>query len=247
MKNRTNHRLFLEMRRGFTLVELLVSSAIFSSILIISIGSLFTAQAVNSRLQESQVILEGVNLASEVIARDLRYSSDIHCDNTAVPEATHDISGLVYITEGAQGPASIRYSDRLHCPFPTGGDVVVFKPISPLVGTTNAAFDRISYYLKVSTLPNNATSGSIIRREFPSGGTSREYQITPTDVNITQFSVFAKGVNTALGASDVGGATDFNQPLVSFSVSGITMPVDPKTEPVPFSLQTSVSPRGLDN
>lgn len=212
--------------RGFTLVELLVASSIFTSVLIIAVGALFSAQAINTKLQETQVILDGVNLATEVISREIRYGSEFHCDN-ATPTP---------ITIG-----------RLSCAYPNGGTVLVFQPASKLAGSLDSTLDRVSYSLG-EVRYNNATSGVVFREEYP-GGTAivRTYQVTPTDVDVQNLIFYATGANSSSGALDVGGTTDEDQPSITLTVSGVTVPSKQNVEPVTFNLQTSISARGLDN
>jgi prepilin-type N-terminal cleavage/methylation domain-containing protein len=213
--------------KGFTLVELLVSSAIFSTVLIISIGALFSAQAINTRLQETQIILDGVNLATEVMARDIRYGSDFHCE-AAFP--------LVHAT-----------SSRIGCDYPgSPGTVLVFKPAVRLSGTTDYTQDRVAYSVQDVTY-SGVTRGVIIKVEYPFGAQARTYQVTPSDVNIRSLIFFVKGANSSNGAIDVASAFDYDQPTVTLSISGITVPSKTTVPAVEFSLQTSVTSRGLDN
>lgn len=226
MRLPVNIKKILRAPRGFTLVELLVASSIFTSVLIIAIGALFSAQAINTRLQETQIILDGVNLAMEVVSRDIRYGSEFHCEN-ATPTP---------ITVG-----------RLGCVYPDGGTVLVFKPTTRLAGSLDPTLDRISYSLGEVDF-NNTQSGVVFREEYP-GGTSivRTYQVTPTDVNIGVLIFYVKGANSSSGIIDVGGLSDNDQPLITMSISGVTVPSKQNVDPVRFNLQTSISSRGLDN
>jgi prepilin-type N-terminal cleavage/methylation domain-containing protein len=213
--------------RGFTLVELLVSAAIFSTVLIISIGALFSAQAINTRLQETQIILDGVNLATEVMSRDIRYGAEFHCES-AFP--------LVYAT-----------SSRLGCVYPgSPGTVIVFKPAMRLSGTTDATQDRVSYSVQDVTY-GGITRGVLIKQEYPFGAEPRTFQVTPSDVNIQSLTFFTHGAHSSSGAIDVGNAFDYDQPTVTISISGITVPSKTTVPPVTFNIQTSVSARGIDN
>ena len=223
--NQSQHR--RNTWRGFTLVELLVASAIFSTVLIIAIGALFSAQIINTRLQETQIILDGVNLATEVISRDVRYGSEFYCES-ATPTP---------ITTG-----------RLSCAYPAGGAVLVFKPTVKLKGTPNADLDRVAYYSGDITINGNP-SGVIYKAEYPGGDValSRIYQVTPTDVNVQSLTFFTHGVNSSSGAIDVGNAFDYDQPSVTMSISGVTIPSRQNVDPVTFNVQTSISSRGLDN
>lgn len=110
--------------KGFTLIELLVVLALFTTVITIATGALFSAQAVNTKLQQTQIILDGVNVAMEEMVRDIRYGSIFYC-TSSVPNSV---------------------TDRLSCPYPTGNTVLVFKPAAGLT-SANSANDRIAYYL----------------------------------------------------------------------------------------------------
>lgn len=206
---------------GFTLIELMVTMAIFINVVTIATGALYSAQAVNTRLEQTQTVLDGVNLATEVIVRDIRYGSNFYCDNNAsVPTPVPTL--------------------RKSCTYATGGgNILVFKPTSALSGTTNANQDRVAYYL---------SSGVLYKNEYPSGGAMRTYQITASDVSIGRLAFYATGLNSSLGdpSIDYGSVSDTNQPLITLIMSGVTIPKKKTVQPVTFSIETSASSRTLD-
>lgn len=115
--------------KGFTIVETLVVLALFTTIITIATGALFSAQAVNTKLQQTQIILDGVNLAMEEVVREVRYGSVFYCTN-AVPGST---------------------PDRQSCAYPSGNSVLVFKPADALT-VNNSSNDRVAYYLSNGAL-----------------------------------------------------------------------------------------------
>lgn len=198
--------------KGFTLVEMLISMAIFTSVITIATGALFSAQAINARLEQTQLILDGVNQAVEVIARDIRYGSEFHCD-TVIPQSSVPMN-------------------RTSCPYSNGGNVIVFKPAVSLPNSNFSANDRIAYYL---------SNGIVYKDEYKEGDISNKitYQITPSDVNISNLSFYVTGAeNNASG--------NLTQPLVTLVVYGLTTPARKNIQPVQFTIQTSVSARALD-
>lgn len=133
--------------KGFSLIELLMAVSIFSVITIIAVGALYSVQNINTRTQQSQAILDGMNLSMEQMLRDIRYGSTLHCGG--------NIANLSSLTT------------RLSCPFPSDpGNILVFKPHN---GTSG---DRIAYYIsdghimkldtRVSSLPTQITSNDVI-------------------------------------------------------------------------------------
>lgn len=111
---------------AFTLVELLVVLGLFSSIATLSLGALFNAQVINAKLQETQSILDNINLSAITVTRDIRFGSDFYCA-TSLPTNIPTI--------------------RKNCEFgvngATSGNVLIFRPAD---ATDDR--DRIAYYLK---------------------------------------------------------------------------------------------------
>lgn len=203
--------------KGFTLIELMVTMAIFIGVMTIAVGALFSAQVVNTRLEQTQEVLDGVNLATEVIVRDMRYGSNFYCD-TSIPFPMTAV--------------------RKNCAYPSPGTVLIFRPTIALAGTADQNLDRVAYYL---------SNGILYKDEYPSGASKRTYQITSTDVNVQTLSFYATGLNSTTGGSDYAGASDYNQPLITMIISGVTIPRKKTVQPVKFSVQTSASSRALDN
>lgn len=199
--------------KGFTLIELMVSMAIFTSVAVIAVGALFSAQAINERLEQTQNILDGVNLSTEMIVRDVRYGSIFYCTTgSAVPEPVP--------------------STRLDCEYPDGGSVLVFRPNLGLSGTTDQSQDRVAYYLSNNVLYKN---------EYPYGAASRTYQITSNDVRINSLAFYVKGAASSLDASP-----DYNQPVITLVLAGVTVPQKASQLPVSFTIETTASSRTLD-
>jgi prepilin-type N-terminal cleavage/methylation domain-containing protein len=202
--------------RGFTLIELLVVLGLFSSIMTIATGALYTTQAVNTKLQETQSILDNVNLSMEIMSRDIRYGSEFHC-NSVMPPTT---------------PPPLRHS----CEYSSvaSGTVLFFKSANAL-----SSDDRVVYYLE---------NGVIFKKEIPTVGSPVTYQITSNDVTIKSLSFYVTGAYSSIGDPllDAGGHRDYDQPLITMTILGVTKPVKSSLVPVSFTVETSISSRGQD-
>lgn len=151
--------------RGFTLIELLVTMAIFITVITIATGALFSAQAVNVRLEQTQVILDEVNMAIETMVRDIRYGTTFYCDTTP-PDLSVPTS-------------------RRSCAYSSGGGtVLVFRPVTMLPGSLEQAGDRIVYYV---------SDGILYKKEYPSGGEARVSQMTSSSIDINKLTFFVTG------------------------------------------------------
>jgi prepilin-type N-terminal cleavage/methylation domain-containing protein len=121
--------------RGFTLIELVVVIGLFSAIATLSLGSLFNAQTINSKLQDTQSILDNINLSTLTITRDIRFGTEFYC-----------VAAL---------PTPI-YTTRKNCPEATtvGGIALIFKASGAASST-----DRTMYYLSNGILYKDIYSG----------------------------------------------------------------------------------------
>lgn len=199
------------VRKGFTLVELLVSVAVFVLVVTLSTGALFSAQTLNVRLQQTQIVLDSVNLGIETMLRDIRYGSNFYCTNVA---------------QNISGRQSCSYAAGI------GGTVLIFTPPVALVGSTNSTLDRVAYFV---------SNGIFYKNEYPSGGNARvNIQITPIDVTVNPVTFWVSG-------SESTSSSDYNQPAITISFSGVTIPAKNTTIPVSFNVQTTISPRAVDN
>ena len=107
--------------RGFTLIEMIVSVAIFATVVLIAVGALLSIINVNRKANELRVVMENLNFAIESIARDVRTGTDYGC--TVVPGNCNDGNQLYFID---QANNSVRYTltDGSITRRVEGGDVV---------------------------------------------------------------------------------------------------------------------------
>jgi type II secretory pathway pseudopilin PulG len=200
--------------KGYSLVEILVVLGLFSSIATLSLGALFNAQSINARLQETQIILDNVNLSTQTITRDIRFGTEFYCATT-LPSVVPTV--------------------RKNCTAKdtSGGAVLVFKPSD----ATND-LDRVAYYVK---------NGVLYKDVYPYLGSTTVLQMTSDDVNMSSLIFYVDGAQTSDGSNDDANAIDYKQPFITMILSGITKPSKASTPPSAFDIQTSISPRELDN
>ncbi len=58
--------------RGFTLIEIMVAVAIFSIVMLIAIGAVFNAVDANRTAQNINVVINNLNLSTEIMVREMR-------------------------------------------------------------------------------------------------------------------------------------------------------------------------------
>ncbi|MDQ5962601.1 MAG: Prepilin-type N-terminal cleavage/methylation protein [Patescibacteria group bacterium] len=229
--------------KGFTLVEMLVASGIFAGIVVMAIGALFQAQRLNTRVQQTQIILDGANLSMETIVRDIRYGYYYHCAD-----------GFSTTTIQAQ-----EFHRRRSCPLDLTmlnvnsfvGKALIFHPVNMVNDT-----DRVAYYIEERN-GNSRIMKATCEGTDP-GDVSKclwnqsSEQITGDDTYIESLSFFVTGANSSVATDGTnyqgaGAPTgDDIQPIITILVSGRTKPGD-GTATVPFHLQFSTVARALDN
>lgn len=205
--------------KAFSLVEILVVLGLFSSIATLSLGALFNAQTINGHLQETQAILDNINLSTQTITRDIRFGSEFHCTTTvpltlgAVPTTRRNCA------YGVDGSAS--------------GSVLVFKSSDAVDD-----LDRTVIYVE---------NGILYEKIYPRTGDPVLLQMTANNVTITSLTFYVEGAQTSDGSNDFGGASDYKQPLVTFLLSGVTRPASTGVPSAPFTIQSNISSRVPDN
>jgi prepilin-type N-terminal cleavage/methylation domain-containing protein len=68
-------------KRGFTLLEMIVSLGIFSLVAVVAVGSLVRITGLNRRAQSLQSAMDNVSFALESMTRNMRYGNSYHCFN----------------------------------------------------------------------------------------------------------------------------------------------------------------------
>ena len=86
-------------KRGFTLVELMVSISIFTVIMTISMGSILGVFDVNKKSQSLRAVMDNLNFTLEVMTRTIRFGTNYHCNaDVGSPSATRDCSSSDTVT-----------------------------------------------------------------------------------------------------------------------------------------------------
>jgi len=65
----------ISQKKGFTLIEMLVSIALFSIVITIAMGSIFTIIDANRKSQTLTLVMNNLNFALEIMTRDIKTSN----------------------------------------------------------------------------------------------------------------------------------------------------------------------------
>lgn len=109
----------LQKNRGFTLIELMVATTIFTIVMLMGVGSLVTTSNAAKASQKLRIAVDNVNFAMESMTRELRMGTYYECANSV--------------------NLSVKPSDGTDC---SNGGVIAFTPQQ-----TNGAPIRIAYKL----------------------------------------------------------------------------------------------------
>lgn len=80
-------------KKGFTLVELIVSVGVFSIVMLVAVGALLSLLAANQRAQTLKVVMNNLNLAMENMVKDIRVGTVYHCGGSPYNTAANCSAG----------------------------------------------------------------------------------------------------------------------------------------------------------
>ena len=69
----------LRTSRGFTLIEMIVATALFSVVMLVSVGALLSLVAANRKAQALHSVMNNLNVALDGMVRSIRMGSTYHC------------------------------------------------------------------------------------------------------------------------------------------------------------------------
>ncbi len=150
-------------KRGFTLIEVLVSMSIFTVVVGMAVGTLIVLMDANAKAQNVQQAVSNVSFALDAMTRDIRTGLHYECQTS---------TGALHTT-----------NDTNDCPTGTSGDNFAFTESGGSL-TGNCAGSRIGYRF-------NATDNTIERRLCLGDGATDWESITAPGVSIDHmhFSV----------------------------------------------------------
>jgi prepilin-type N-terminal cleavage/methylation domain-containing protein len=84
-----------ELKKGFTLIEIMVSISVFAIVMLVSSGSIFSVFDANRKSQTLRSVMDNLNLSLESMTRTIRFGSVYHCDITqgGALSTTRDCAG----------------------------------------------------------------------------------------------------------------------------------------------------------
>ena len=79
--------------KGFTLIELMVATSIFSMVMLASLGALFTLLGASKNSRATHTAMDNVNFALESMTRSIRMGSKYYCTEAGYSLPTNLVNG----------------------------------------------------------------------------------------------------------------------------------------------------------
>lgn len=159
---------------GFTLVELLVSLAIFSIVVIAALGAMLSIADANRRVQKTRAVLDNLSLSIESMTRNLRLGNTYHCEKI--------ISNVVPTT-------GLNTASTASCDSNGGwGDFMAYED---QYGDAASSTDQGIYYLDQNGA--SLTNGAIMYKRYD-GGVA--IPITSPELRVGSLRFYTTGQGT---------------------------------------------------
>ncbi|MEO5635115.1 MAG: prepilin-type N-terminal cleavage/methylation domain-containing protein [Candidatus Paceibacterota bacterium] len=165
-------RTAINKKRGYTIIETMISIALFIIIILAGMNALLNANLLHQKSQNMRSIMDNLSFVMEDMSRNMRTGSNFHCVLQNDPPITSTSSPVL--------------SQPQSC---TSGWAVAFEFAS---GVTSNYDDQWVYYVDNTGKIFRATTGPYVQAAF--------VQMTPDEVVITSaypFSVLGAGVGSS--------------------------------------------------
>lgn len=95
-------------KNGFTLIEMLVSTAIFTVVMVIALGALLAMSESDRKAQTLKSVINNLNFSLDSISRAVRTGTGYHCGNAVGQDCTGSPGGT-YISFTNSDGANVAY------------------------------------------------------------------------------------------------------------------------------------------
>ncbi|PCI29727.1 hypothetical protein COB55_01465 [Candidatus Wolfebacteria bacterium] len=134
------------MKRGFTVVEILVAILVFFTVVGVSMGALLAIVNANTKAQAVSNIMNNLNFAVDAMTRDFRLGTDYLCGGTGIelPDCSEGNSAVTVTTQKGIRTTYQLTGGKIYKEFgitsrPVSGDDVVITKLTFFVAGAAAA------------------------------------------------------------------------------------------------------------
>jgi len=217
-------------KSGFTLIEIIVSLALFSVVITIAVGALLILIASNRQLQNEQSVLSNLSFALDSMTREIRTGSNYYC--AANDSASFGTSGNRIFA--STGPLNLTDGIGASTGDCLGGNIL------------NLNFHGIAFNEGGTSVTAGATSGRIAYFFDRSNGTLLRRLSGQPPESIVSDGIYIQDANFFVTGSD---RTDDVQPKVTIVLRAYNSRADAEADTAgnrAYVIQTTVTQRALD-
>lgn len=212
--------------KGFTLIEMMISVAIFTVVMIYGVGSLLSSNQNYRQTENLRKAIDNLSFTMEDMARTLRVGTNYVCGGTFVsPGGANPFPDVL----GTDDIGEIGFGGSHSCPY--GGGSVMFESAEgdPDPLATDDQYGYLILYNDDQAKLYKTTDGG-------------EHWLISTPPSVI-LDPLASGFYVTGADTTTGSPSDVVQPAVMIHLSGVVTYRDIETR---FNLQTTVSQRALD-
>lgn len=213
-------KLVTAKQSGFTLIEMIVSLALFSVVVTVAVGALLMLVSTNDQLQGEQSVMTNLSFALDSMTREIRTGTFYVCASSISANGVFGSTDLDTLNDSVND-----------CP--TGGQGIAYHGIAFKEAgdsITGASDERILYYFERAS---DGQSGELYRRV----GSQAKQSVVSSGVLLKNVNFFVSGSNPIT----VGNNT--SQPTVTIFIEAAD-PKDPTGKS--YYIQTTITQRVLD-
>lgn len=188
------------MKKGFTLVEIIVAMMIFSIVAVVALAALIKIIDANKKAQTTQDAVTNLSFALEAMSREMRSGSAYYCN-------TQNVGPTLNLWNDTNGPRYVQANNCSGALNPgSGSQAIIFAYTSPSVITTGSGNpchpvyayrlrrpDSVSvWYLEKSEQTTCVITGSVrssLQAGFVQSAQDTFLPITSTSTSLTNFYV----------------------------------------------------------
>lgn len=210
---------------GFTLIEMIVSLALFSVVVTVSIGALLMLVGTNEDLQGEQSVMTNLSFALDSMTREIRTGTRYYCVSSASYATLVPGGNLEALDDDA--------ADVRDCSTGSGGSIrfhgIAFIEAGDSI--TGASANRIMYVY-------DRQQQEVLRQV----GNNAPQSIISSGLDIVNADFFVTG-SEAVDVNDL--TPNFRQPAVTIHIEAQDA-LDTDANPKSYFVQTTVTQRTLD-
>lgn len=242
---RTRGQKGYNVRRGFTLIEMLVAVALFAVVMLVSTAVIFSIIGGNKKAQGINAVSNNLNFAVESMVRDIKtgYGYSCYGNQKDALDASGDSFELIEIPLPDPSTSSYWNREGQRC-LPAS----YYRSITFASTLDESGAKTVQYKFIVGHNDNNGVyvPGKLVKIiEMQGGVASDPIDVTSPEVDITDVKFFINNPKPGMFSANPGGSSaEYEQPSVFVLLKGIAKISDNLSSD--FSLQTLISQRILN-